>query len=179
MTPDLLSRTVTDFLSEAAGAIVLEDGAVAFDLGQSKYSIRRLLRLNFDLMTGFSTLPLQFISWFGALLAIVGFAFGVFLFIRRLIHGPEVEGVFTLFAILFAFLGVQLFCLGLMGEYVGRIYSEVRHRPRFLIRRVREAREAWMGRTLRDAPSVRGDAPPPPGEGPPLRGEGPGRRASG
>jgi len=147
--------------------------------GQSKYSIRRLLRLNFDLMTGFSTLPLQFISWFGALLAIVGFGFGMFLFIRRLIHGPEVEGVFTLFAILFAFLGVQLFCLGLMGEYVGRIYSEVRHRPRFLIRRVREAREARMGRTLRDAPSIRGDAPPPPGDGPPLRGEGPGRRASG
>ncbi len=104
--------------------------------GASKYSLWRLLRLNFDLMTGFSNLPLQFISWTGAILAVAGFSFGLFLFIRRLIVGPEVGGVFTLFAILFAFLGVQLFCLGLMGEYVGRIYSEVRHRPRYLIRRV-------------------------------------------
>ncbi len=108
--------------------------------GRSKYSIWRLLRLNFDLMTGFSTLPLQFISWVGVVLAVIGFGFGIFLFIRRLLFGPEVEGVFTLFAILFAFLGVQLFCLGLMGEYVGRIYAEVRHRPRYLIRRVRERR---------------------------------------
>jgi len=105
--------------------------------GESKYSFWRLIRLNFDLMTGFSNLPLQFISWVGALLAIVGFSFGLFLFVRRLIIGPEEGGLFTLFAILFAFLGVQLFCLGLMGEYVGRIYSEVRHRPRYLIRRVR------------------------------------------
>lgn len=105
--------------------------------GASKYSLWRLLKLNFDLMTGFSNLPLQFISWVGAILAVVGFSFGLFLFVRRLLVGPEVGGVFTLFAILFAFLGVQLFCLGLMGEYVGRIYSEVRHRPRYLIRRVR------------------------------------------
>src|SRR6266446_7294566 len=70
--------------------------------GRSKYSMRRLLRLNFDLMTGFSTLPLQFISWVGGLLAVVGFAFGVYLLVRRITHGPEVEGVFTLFALLFA-----------------------------------------------------------------------------
>ena len=121
--------------------------------GRSKYSVRRLLRLNFDLMTGFSTLPLQFISYVGAFIAILGFAFGIYLFIRRLRHGPEVEGVFTLFAILFAFLGVQLFCLGLMGEYVGRIYAEVRHRPRYLVRRVREGRpgqEALPEREVRD-----------------------------
>jgi undecaprenyl-phosphate 4-deoxy-4-formamido-L-arabinose transferase len=106
--------------------------------GASKYSLRRLLKLNFDLMTGFSTLPLQFISWIGALLALVGLGFGVFLFVRRLIVGPEVEGVFTLFAILFALTGAQLFCLGLLGEYIGRIYSEVRRRPRFIVRRLIE-----------------------------------------
>jgi undecaprenyl-phosphate 4-deoxy-4-formamido-L-arabinose transferase len=119
--------------------------------GRSKYSMRRLLRLNFDLMTGFSTLPLQFISWSGALLAIVGFGFGLYLLVRRILHGPEVEGVFTLFALLFAFLGVQLFCLGMMGEYVGRIYSEVRHRPRFLIRRVYEGH---IGRDVKPARDV-------------------------
>lgn len=108
--------------------------------GTSKYSLLRLLRLNFDLMTGFSYLPLQVISVLGALLALCGMAFGVFLLIRRLVVGPEVEGVFTLFAILFAFTGVQLLCLGLMGEYVGRIYSEVRRRPRYIVRRVLEGR---------------------------------------
>jgi undecaprenyl-phosphate 4-deoxy-4-formamido-L-arabinose transferase len=106
--------------------------------GASKYSLRRLLKLNFDLMTGFSTLPLQFISWIGAILAVAGLGFGVFLFVRRLIVGPEVEGVFTLFAILFALTGAQLFCLGLLGEYIGRIYSEVRRRPRYIVRRIIE-----------------------------------------
>jgi undecaprenyl-phosphate 4-deoxy-4-formamido-L-arabinose transferase len=108
--------------------------------GASKYSLRRLVRLNFDLLTGFSNIPLHFISWIGAMLACIGLGFGVFLLVRRLIVGPEVEGVFTLFAILFAFTGVQLFCLGLLGEYVGRIYSEVRRRPRFIVRRVIEGR---------------------------------------
>jgi undecaprenyl-phosphate 4-deoxy-4-formamido-L-arabinose transferase len=122
--------------SLAHDVVEIEVGHAPRLRGESKYSFWRLIKLNFDLMTGFSTLPLQFISWTGALLAIAGFGFGIFLFVRRLIVGPEVEGVFTLFAILFAFLGVQLFCLGLLGEYVGRIYSEVRRRPRYLIRRV-------------------------------------------
>ena len=114
--------------------------------GASKYSLRRLVRLNFDLLTGFSNIPLHFISWVGALIALVGVGFGAFLLIRRLIVGPEVEGVFTLFAILFAFTGMQLFCLGLLGEYVGRIYSEVRRRPRYIVRRVIEGR-AESGRS--------------------------------
>ncbi len=122
--------------SLAKDIVEIEVGHAPRLRGESKYSFWRLIKLNFDLMTGFSTLPLQFISWTGALLAVAGFGFGIFLFVRRLIIGPEVEGVFTLFAILFAFLGVQLFCLGLLGEYVGRIYSEVRRRPRYLIRRV-------------------------------------------
>lgn len=106
--------------------------------GRSKYNLRRLVRLNYDLMTGFSLLPLQFVSLLGILIAILGLAFGVFLFIRRLIVGPEVEGVFTLFAILFVFIGLQILVTGLLGEYVGRIYHEVRDRPRYFIRRVLE-----------------------------------------
>jgi len=122
----------------AKNVIEIEVAHAPRQRGESKYSFWRLIRLNFDLMTGFSNLPLQFISWMGALIALAGIGFGLFLFVRRLIVGPEVEGVFTLFAILFAFVGVQLFCLGLLGEYVGRIYSEVRRRPRYLIRRVIE-----------------------------------------
>ena len=103
--------------------------------GQSKYSIFRLLRLNFDLMTSFSLLPIQFIGVLGSIIAVLGLAFAVLLIIRRLIVGPEGEGVFTLFGILFFFIGIQIFSLGIIGEYIGRIYQEVRRRPRFVIKK--------------------------------------------
>jgi undecaprenyl-phosphate 4-deoxy-4-formamido-L-arabinose transferase len=104
--------------------------------GQSKYSLFKLIRLNFDLMTGFSLFPIQVISVFGFVTAVAGMGFGGFLLIRRLIIGPEAEGLFTLFAILFGFVGIQIFALGLIGEYVGRIYNEVRKRPRFVVREI-------------------------------------------
>lgn len=104
--------------------------------GVSKYSFYRLIRLNFDLMTGFSVVPLQLFTLFGFLVAAGGIGFGIFLGIRRLIVGAEVEGVFTLFAILFTVLGAVMAGLGILGEYIGRIYQEVRRRPRFSVRRV-------------------------------------------
>jgi undecaprenyl-phosphate 4-deoxy-4-formamido-L-arabinose transferase len=102
--------------------------------GQSKYSLIKLLRLNVDFMTGFSNFPIHMVGLMGLGIALLGVAFGAFLFLRRLLVGPEVEGVFTLFAILFVFLGLNTFALALVGEYVGRIYREVRGRPRFVIR---------------------------------------------
>ena len=104
--------------------------------GESAYSLYRLVRLNFDLMTGFSTVPLQVFGIIGTLVSLGGIAFGIFLLVRRLIVGAEVEGVFTLFAILFTLLGVAMAGLGIVGEYVGRIYEQVRGRPRFAVRRV-------------------------------------------
>jgi undecaprenyl-phosphate 4-deoxy-4-formamido-L-arabinose transferase len=103
--------------------------------GTTKYSLFRLLHLNFDLMTGFSLLPIQFIGFLGVAIALVGVVFAVFLFIRRLMLGPEVEGVFTLFAINFVFMGVMIFALGIIGEYIGRIYQQVRGRPRFIVKK--------------------------------------------
>lgn len=104
--------------------------------GNSKYSPLRLMRLGFDLITGFSLLPIQLVSVAGFLIAIAGGALSALLFARRIILGPESEGIFTLFAILFAFMGVLLLAVGLVGEYVGRIYAEVRRRPIFRIREV-------------------------------------------
>lgn len=104
--------------------------------GRSKYSPLKLMRLGFDLITGFSLLPIQLVSLTGVLVAISGIGFAAFLMVRRLIVGPESEGVFTLFAILFAFVGVLLLAVGLVGEYVGRIYAEVRRRPVYRIREV-------------------------------------------
>jgi len=103
--------------------------------GESKYSLYKLIRLNFDLMTGFSVVPLQLFGLFGILTSALSLAFGLFLLIRRFIVGAEVEGVFTLFAILFFFIGIIIMGIGIVGEYVGRIYQEVRKRPRFVVRR--------------------------------------------
>jgi len=101
--------------------------------GRSRYGLLGLLRLNMDLMTGFSLLPIQAVSLAGVVVAALGLGFAVFLGLRRLLVGPEVEGVFTLFAILFFFVGLQILALGLIGEYVGRIYQEVRRRPRYVV----------------------------------------------
>ena len=106
--------------------------------GRSKYGLGKLIKLNFDLMTGFSVVPIQLVSLLGLCVALMGVGFGIFLFVRRLIVGPEVEGVFTLFAILFVFVGLQILGMGLIGEYVGRIYREVRRRPRFIISEIVE-----------------------------------------
>jgi undecaprenyl-phosphate 4-deoxy-4-formamido-L-arabinose transferase len=103
--------------------------------GESKYSLYNLIRLNFDLMTGFSVVPLQLFALFGIVTSILSLAFALFLLIRRFLVGAEVEGVFTLFAILFFFIGIIIMGIGIVGEYVGRIYQEVRKRPRFVVRR--------------------------------------------
>jgi undecaprenyl-phosphate 4-deoxy-4-formamido-L-arabinose transferase len=109
--------------------------------GETKYSLYKLIRLNFDLMTGFSVVPLQMFSLAGIVIALLSALFFVFLAVRRFIVGPEAEGLFTLFAIMFFLIGIALFGIGLLGEYVGRIYEQVRHRPRYLIQAVLEKKE--------------------------------------
>jgi undecaprenyl-phosphate 4-deoxy-4-formamido-L-arabinose transferase len=115
--------------------IEIEVGHEERKRGVSKYSLFRLWRLNYDLMTGFSLIPIQAISIVGVLIAVVGFLFAIFLLARRFIVGPESEGLFTLFAVLFFFVGVQIFFLGVIGEYIGRIFQEVRRRPRFIVKK--------------------------------------------
>ncbi len=109
--------------------------------GESKYSLYKLIRLNFDLVTGFSTLPLQVFSLIGIAISLLSIAFVIYLGIRRIIVGPEAEGLFTLFGVAFFLIGVTLFGIGLLGEYVGRIYQQVRERPRYLIQAVLEKTE--------------------------------------
>ena len=74
----------------------------------------------------------------GIVISLLSAFFVVFLFIRRLIIGPEAEGLFTLFAIAFFLIGMGLFGIGLLGEYIGRVYQQVRHRPRYLVDAVLE-----------------------------------------
>lgn len=109
--------------------------------GESKYSLYSLIRLNFDLMTGFSLVPLQWFSMLGIGISLLSSLFVVFLAVRRFIVGPEAEGLFTLFGIAFFLIGLTLFGVGLLGEYVGRIYQQVRHRPRYLVDAILEQKQ--------------------------------------
>jgi undecaprenyl-phosphate 4-deoxy-4-formamido-L-arabinose transferase len=107
--------------------------------GQSKYSLYKLVRLNFDLVTGFSVLPLQLFSLFGIFVSMVSIAVYLIVIAQRLLAGEGGIAVIWDRDILeFFLIGVQLFGMGLIGEYVGRIYQQVRERPRYLIQAVLE-----------------------------------------
>jgi undecaprenyl-phosphate 4-deoxy-4-formamido-L-arabinose transferase len=109
--------------------------------GRSKYSLYSLIRLNFDLITGFSVVPLQLFSMTGMLVALMSAMLFVVLIVRRIWYGSEAEGLFTLFSVVFLFIGLALFGIGLLGEYVGRIYAQVRERPRYIVEAVLEESE--------------------------------------
>jgi len=117
----------------ARNPVEIEVGHAERAVGQSKYSLYSLIRLNFDLMTGFSVVPLQFFSMGGIVISLISLLGFIALLIRRLVHGSEAEGVFTLFAIAFFLIGVLLMGVGVVGEYVGRIYEQVRQRPRYTV----------------------------------------------
>ena len=106
--------------------------------GESKYSFLKLISLQFDLLTSMSTFPLRLLSFLGALIATGGISFGILLMALRFAYGATwaAEGTFTLFAVLFVFIGAQFLGLGLLGEYIGRIYHDVRGRRRYLVERV-------------------------------------------
>lgn len=110
------------------------------EAGTSSYNFYKLIRYNFDLVTGFSLFPLQVFTMIGMTVSLLSFLFVVFLIARRIIVGPEVEGVFTLFAILFFLIGIVLLGLGVVGEYIGRIYQEARKRPRFVVKKILDSR---------------------------------------
>ena len=111
--------------------------------GISKYGLFQLLKLQMDLMTGFSLLPLRFLSWLGAVVAVFSFVLSVYILVMRIIRGDQwaAFGVFTLFAALFMMIGGLFVGMGILGEYVGRIYGEVRQRPRYVVRKVHGSNE--------------------------------------
>lgn len=118
----------------AANPVDVEVEHSARNSGESKYSYYKLLRLNFDLITGFTLAPLQMFTIFGFLSAIGSLALVGILFFRRFFLGAEAEGVFTLFAISFFLISVVIIGIGLVGEYVGRIYQVVQARPKYVVR---------------------------------------------
>jgi undecaprenyl-phosphate 4-deoxy-4-formamido-L-arabinose transferase len=140
------SREVSTFIPALAYTFAHKptEVAVAHEeraAGDSKYSLYRLIRLNFDLVTGFSLVPLQMFSMFGILVSIAAVVTYVVVMANRLVMAGWRDGVATLWdrdILAFFLIGVMLFGLGLVGEYVGRIYQQVRERPRYMIRAVLE-----------------------------------------
>jgi undecaprenyl-phosphate 4-deoxy-4-formamido-L-arabinose transferase len=109
--------------------------------GESKYSVYKLIRLNFDLVTGFSLVPLQLFSMFGMVVSVASVATYLIVIAQRLVQAGWREGFATLWdrdILAFFLIGMLLFGLGLVGEYVGRIYQQVRARPRYTIQAVLE-----------------------------------------
>lgn len=108
------------------------------EFGDSKYSFMKLINLMYDLITCLTTTPLRLLSVVGSVVALSGFVLAVLLIVLRLVMGPEWAGggVFTLFAVLFSFIGAQFVGMGLLGEYIGRIYNDVRARPRYFVQKV-------------------------------------------
>ena len=109
--------------------------------GESKYSMYRLIRLNFDLVTGFSLVPLQLFSVAGMIVALTSVILYAVVIVQRAIVGGFLEGVKALWdrdILAFFLIGCIMFGVGLLGEYVGRIYQQVRDRPRYVIRAVLE-----------------------------------------
>ncbi len=106
--------------------------------GESKYDLLKLINLMFDLITSMTTAPLRLLSFVGGAIAGLGFALALLLLILRFALGATwaADGVFTLFALLFIFIGAQFVGMGLLGEYIGRIYTDVRARPRYFIQTI-------------------------------------------
>ena len=109
--------------------------------GESKYSLYQLIRLNFDLITGFSLVPLQIFSLFGMLVAVASLITYCVVIAQRVLRAGWSEGLQTIWdrdILAFFLIGMMLFGLGLLGEYVGRIYQQVRERPRYVIQAMLE-----------------------------------------
>lgn len=105
--------------------------------GKSTFNTRRLVRLAIDGLTAFTTWPLRAVSVVGLMLAIPAFAYGAFVAINYLLFGNEVSGWTTIVVSLMFFMGIQMISTGIVGEYIARIYEEVKGRPLYVVRHER------------------------------------------
>lgn len=101
--------------------------------GQSKFSYRKLTRFALDGLMSFSTLPLKVWTYVGTLISLFALAAAVFFVFRTMTHGADVPGYASLIVSIMFFAGVQLMSLGILGEYIGRIFAEVKRRPLYLV----------------------------------------------
>ena len=101
--------------------------------GETKWSFRRLFRFAFDGLTSFSTVPLRIWTYLGGLVALLSITAAILFAIRTILYGSDVPGYPSLIVSVTFFAGVQLMSLGIIGEYVGRIFAEVKRRPLYIV----------------------------------------------
>jgi hypothetical protein len=101
--------------------------------GTSKWNYRRLARFALDGLTSFSTLPLRVWSLLGLAISLTAFAYALIVLVQTLVLGVDVPGYPSLIISMMFFAGVQLISLGVIGEYLGRVYEEVKARPLFIV----------------------------------------------
>lgn len=101
--------------------------------GETKWSVWKLLRYAVDGIINFSQAPLSFASWFGMLMTVCSFLLLIFIVVRRLIFGDPVAGWASTICIIVFIGGLQMFCLGIMGQYIAKTYMETKHRPHYII----------------------------------------------
>ena len=128
------------FLPGLRSWIGFDQRTVLFDrpdraAGEPKQNFRRLLRYAFDGVFSFSYKPLRLMMWMGVLISTLGFALACFYIVRRLLGIDVVPGFSTIVSLVLFLGGVQLVAIGLLGEYLGRIYDEVKRRPLFIVQK--------------------------------------------
>lgn len=102
--------------------------------GETKWSFWKLFLYSLDGIMAFSTAPLSIASFFGILFCVIAFVFMVFIFIRAMIYGDPVAGWPSMMCIISLIGGVQLLCIGIMGQYMSKMYMEVKNRPKYLVK---------------------------------------------
>jgi len=128
------SRHVSGLISWSGGKVCeLKVQHRERKFGASKYGFISLLRLTINLITGFSTLPLQMVGVLGIGTALLGFGGAIYLVVKRYVFGVDLEGVVIATAVIFVFIGINFLALGIMGEYIGRIFTEVQARPYYIV----------------------------------------------
>lgn len=103
--------------------------------GRTHFSAKRLVSLSLDGLTSFTTWPLRIVSVVGATMAVLGFSYGAFISVDYLINGNKVSGWTTIVVTMMFFFGMQMLFTGIIGEYIGRIFEEVKQRPVYVVRR--------------------------------------------
>lgn len=101
--------------------------------GETKWNFWKLFRYAIDGIINFSQVPLSIASWFGILMTSVSFLGLIFVILRKLIFGDPVAGWASIICITLFAAGIQLFCLGVIGQYIAKIYAETKNRPHFII----------------------------------------------
>lgn len=106
--------------------------------GKTKYSLLTLMKLSWDLVTGYSNFPLRLVTYMGLFGAFIGFLMMAFLLYQRIANGILIEGFVVLSALFAFFAGVQLLSIGFLGEYLGRVHSQIQDRPDYIVEKVIE-----------------------------------------